>query len=78
MAKREKRHTNHNLYFASAILLLAFALQGFLPTAAVLSASEPLTEIPTAGADQRAAATGPTPTIAARSAAKQPSARAGV
>jgi hypothetical protein len=50
MTKKEKRH--HNLYFASAILLLAFALRGFLPTAAALSASEPLTEIPTRSRQQ--------------------------
>jgi TolA-binding protein len=51
-AKKEKK-----LYFASAVLLLAFALQGFLPTVVLLSASEPLTEMPTrsptAGANQR-------------------------
>lgn len=47
MAEKEKRHTNHSGYFASPILLLALAVQGFLPTAAALSGSEPLTEIPT-------------------------------
>jgi hypothetical protein len=45
MTKREQR--NNNLYFAFAILLLVLALQGFLQTAAALSASEPLTEFST-------------------------------
>jgi hypothetical protein len=47
MAKKEKRHTHHSRHLASAMLLLAFTLQGFLPTAKAVSASEPLTEIPT-------------------------------
>ena len=82
MAKKEKRHTNHSCYFAAPVLLLAFALQGFLPIVTALSASDPLTEIQTQSRQQQQIRelrqTGATPTIAARSAAKQPSARARV
>jgi len=53
MAKKEKRHNDHSCYFAAPALLLAFALQGFLPTAVVLSASEPLTEIETLSRQQQ-------------------------
>ncbi len=52
MAKREKRHTNHSCYFAAPILLLAFALKGFLPMASALSASDPRTEIQTQSRQQ--------------------------
>jgi hypothetical protein len=52
MATKAKRHTNHSRHFASAILLLAFTLQGFLPTVAALSASEALSEILTQSRQQ--------------------------
>jgi hypothetical protein len=53
MAKKEKRHTNHSCYFAAPVLLLAFALQGFLPIVTALSASDPLTEIQTQSRQQQ-------------------------
>src|ERR1700755_2266887 len=53
MAKREKRHTNHGGYFAAPVLLLAFALQGFLPIVTALSASDPLTKIQTQSRQQQ-------------------------
>jgi len=52
MAKKEKRYTNHCCDFAASVLLLAFALQGFLPIVTSLSASDPLTEIQTQSRQQ--------------------------
>jgi hypothetical protein len=52
MAKRENRHTNHSGYFAAPVLLLTFALQGFLPMVSVLAASDPLTETQTQSRQQ--------------------------
>ena len=52
LRKSKDALTTTSVSLHAILLLLAFALQGFLPTAAALSASEPLTEIPTKSRQQ--------------------------